>query len=138
MQRVDDVASVVPDQPTTPFVVVGMTGVAEVCDGLVGARGIFSREHVRFAERHGNRTAGTDSIPPVEPKIRLVSDGIEATASRERDMPLFEAAWSAHVTKLDMIARTTIAIHPAAKFLAAGAGLHNATTHLTVSDFTDA
>ena len=138
MQRVHDVASVVTDQPTTPFIVVGVTGVAEVCDGLAGARRIFSRDHVRFAEWHRDGATRTESVPPVESKIRLVGDGVEATAGRDRDMSLFEAGRNAHVAKLDMIARTTIAIDPAAKFLAACAGLHNATTHFTVSDFTDA
>lgn len=138
MQRVHDVASVVPDQPTTPFVVVGVTRIAEVGDGLVGARHILSRDHVRFAKRHRDGATRTESVPPFEPEIRLVRNGIEPTAGRDRDMPLFEAGRNAHITELDMITRTTIAIDPAAKFLPACASLHNATTYLTVSDFTDA
>lgn len=138
MQRVDDVASVVSEQSAATLVVMSVTGVAEVGDGLVGARGIFPRNHMRFAEGHCDRTAGTEPVPPVQAEVRLVRHGIEAAAGRDGDMTLLNTRRHAHIAELDMIARPTIAIHPPAKVLAARARLHNAAAHLTVSDFTDA
>jgi hypothetical protein len=137
VQRVDDMVSVVSEESAAAFVVMGVTGVAEVGDGLVAAGGIFSRDHMRFVEGHRDGAAGAEPIPPVQPEIRLVRHGIEAATGRDRDMPLFRAGRTTHIAEFDVIARTTIAIHPAAEFLAARPRLHNAAAHLTVSDFTD-
>jgi hypothetical protein len=138
MQRVHDVTSIVAQEAAAPVVVVGVTAVAEVRDRLVGARGIFSRDHVRLVEGHGDHAAGTDSVSPVEAKVRPVRDRIEATPGRDRHMSPLNAGRHAYVTELDMIARTTIAIHSAAEFLVACASLHRAPAYFTVSNFANA
>ena len=138
MKRVDYVNPVVTEQSTAPVVVVRMTRVAIIRDGLVRAGGIFSRDHVRSTQRHRNHAARTETITPVEPQVRLVRDGIEPAAGRDRDVSLLNARRHAYVAKLDMIPRATVAVDTPTKFLATRTSLHDATAHLTMADLANA
>lgn len=138
MQRVYDLASVMPEQSSTPLVVVCVTGVAEVRDGFVCSCRIFTGDHVRFAERHSNHTARTETVTPIETQIRLVRDRVEATAGGDADMAWLESGGYSHITKLHVIPGPTIAVHPTSELLSARSRLHHPSAYFTVTNLTDA
>lgn len=138
MQRVYDMASVMSKEPAAPIVVVSVAGIAEVRDGFVGTCRIFTGDHVRFAERHGDHATRTEAVAPIEPQIRLMRDGIEATAGGHGDVAWLKSGGYSHITKLNVIPRTTIAVHPTTELLSPRSSLHHPPAHFTVSNLADA
>src|SRR5687767_8872463 len=138
LHRIHHVASIVAEEAPSPRIVVRVAGIAVVRDGLVRAGGVFVGNDVSVEQPHAHGATGADAISPAETQVRLVSGGLEPSARGHRHMTELRPAAVSDFAILDMIARTTVAIHASAEFFPPGASLHRASADLAIADFADA
>ena len=138
MQRVHDVASVMPYQSPAPYIVVRVTRAAIVSDCLVSAGGVFMSNDMRVVQTHAHGAAGTDAVSPVQPQIGFVSGCLETPSGGHRHVPELNSTIASDFTILDMVARATVAVHTPAKLLVTRPGLHGPAAYFAVANVPDA
>lgn len=138
MQGVHHVASIVAEQAAPLRIVMRVTRIAVIRDGLVRAGGVFVGNDVRVEQTYAHRAAGADAISPTETQVRLVCSGLEASARGHGQMAELRAASVSDFAIFDMIAGAAIAVHASAEFLSPGASLHRSSANFALADFANA
>lgn len=135
---VDQVGVIVAHESTAPGVVVHAARRAVVCDRFHGAGRVVVRADVGIEKSDRQGTTWTDPESPGEPKIRLVSGGLEAPTGRNGHVFCTNHTGRANIPELHVVAESAVAVYTPTKLLVTRPRRHRSPAHLAMSDIADA